>query len=755
MAESQNASASKRPLPPPNRRRDKPQLSCNVCRSRKLKCDREHPCGGCQRRGISDRCTYVTSNILNKSTRSHKSPSKATSNLQSRISPPGDLAASVAHANAEPEQTVLPEIHDYEPYDHSRFEKRPAFLPQYGNINFSNAGTRYVDSGHWTAILDKVVGINSASNHTIHDSPEQNNSSKIIYGSGKTDILFGTYLSLNSHQILAAIPFRETVDQLVAQFFSQGTLASVIIHNPTFLKQYHQFWATPKETSIIWVGLLFVMMCLGQLSQQQLAETDPESHQMIQKYRERIGQCLVLGEYTKCPPFTIETLLLLLNITYLGNGKSQMNSWVLLGTIVQLALRAGYHRDPSHFPEISPFDGEMRRRTWASVVQFDALLSTQFGIPGIIKDSLCDTAEPLNLLDEDLDENMTAPPMPRNDNLYTPTQFLLAKTKLARVQREIADLTESIKIPAYNEVMRLDTSLNNIYSSIPDGLKMLPRNHALVDTADNTIRRIDISILYQRAKCTLHHRYMLAGGRYIPYEYSRSACIEGALQILEYQHTLNLETASNRTLYQQRRKVSSFVNSCFYFAATLLCLVLKDGFNQISESNGANLHLKRKIVDSLDTSYRIWNLEKDSSIEVRKIVNALETVLRKGSERTLGDLVNGSMVEDGGSVFNDPGFGNLVSQAPSYLNFAQLEVSTRVETSSPRGSMPPNPMSVHLLMGLNDSAGVDYSGTNLPRQPSNLAATEEDLFDISMGFPRMFGFANDGVRTVFGGTRED
>ena len=63
----------------------------------------------------------------------------------------------MAHANAEPEQTVLPEIHDYEPYDHSRFEKRPAFLPQYGNINFSNAGTRYVDSGHWTAILDKVT----------------------------------------------------------------------------------------------------------------------------------------------------------------------------------------------------------------------------------------------------------------------------------------------------------------------------------------------------------------------------------------------------------------------------------------------------------------------------------------------------------------------------------------------------------------------------------------------------------------------
>ena len=63
--------------PPPNRRRDKPQLSCNLCRRLKSvtirqrcrrvltlwrcrrKCDRRHPCGLCKARGVAPHCTFV------------------------------------------------------------------------------------------------------------------------------------------------------------------------------------------------------------------------------------------------------------------------------------------------------------------------------------------------------------------------------------------------------------------------------------------------------------------------------------------------------------------------------------------------------------------------------------------------------------------------------------------------------------------------------------------------------------------------
>lgn len=47
------ASASTAPEPEATRRRRQPQISCNFCRSKKLKCDRAQPCFNCRSRGIA------------------------------------------------------------------------------------------------------------------------------------------------------------------------------------------------------------------------------------------------------------------------------------------------------------------------------------------------------------------------------------------------------------------------------------------------------------------------------------------------------------------------------------------------------------------------------------------------------------------------------------------------------------------------------------------------------------------------------
>ena len=44
---------------PPSRRRDKPIVSCTLCRRRKLKCDRQQPCKTCIDRGLALSCIYV------------------------------------------------------------------------------------------------------------------------------------------------------------------------------------------------------------------------------------------------------------------------------------------------------------------------------------------------------------------------------------------------------------------------------------------------------------------------------------------------------------------------------------------------------------------------------------------------------------------------------------------------------------------------------------------------------------------------
>jgi hypothetical protein len=40
------------------KRKQRAVLSCNDCRRRKLKCDRELPCNRCKHGGVADKCAY-------------------------------------------------------------------------------------------------------------------------------------------------------------------------------------------------------------------------------------------------------------------------------------------------------------------------------------------------------------------------------------------------------------------------------------------------------------------------------------------------------------------------------------------------------------------------------------------------------------------------------------------------------------------------------------------------------------------------
>lgn len=97
---------------------------------------------------------------------------------------------------------------------------------------------------------------------------------------------------------------------------------------------------------------------------------------------------------------------------------------------MRVALKMGYHRDGSHFPDFSPYAVEMQRRTWYILMQFDTASASLVGLPRIIKETQCDTTELRNLRDEDFDDNSTALQSARPQNNHTLFRFLLATTVL-------------------------------------------------------------------------------------------------------------------------------------------------------------------------------------------------------------------------------------------------------------------------------------------------------------------------------------
>ena len=94
----------------------------------------------------------------------------------------------------------------------------------------------------------------------------------------------------------------------------------------------------------MWLGLLYAVLALGARFQATVEghgpalQADPGASLYSARmdfYREKVVQCLVLANYTKCPPYTIETFMLYFGTEYLRSADTQFSIWVLVGMIVR------------------------------------------------------------------------------------------------------------------------------------------------------------------------------------------------------------------------------------------------------------------------------------------------------------------------------------------------------------------------------------------------------------------------------------
>ena len=132
---------------PPSRRRDKPIVSCTLCRRRKLKCDRQSPCKTCVDRGLALSCTYV------RNVPTAQEP-KAPHSVHDRIDQLEKLVTSLMggkEVNHGPPTT--PGV----PHPQHLSEDNDVEIPiTPDRVRFTDDTTSYTNSAHWASILDGV-----------------------------------------------------------------------------------------------------------------------------------------------------------------------------------------------------------------------------------------------------------------------------------------------------------------------------------------------------------------------------------------------------------------------------------------------------------------------------------------------------------------------------------------------------------------------------------------------------------------------
>jgi hypothetical protein len=333
----------------------------------------------------------------------------------------------------------------------------------------------------------------------------------------------------------------------------------------------------------------------------------------VNKYHSLSASAAVLADFTRPKEYTIECLILY--AAGLRSNNAFVNVWLMIGLIVRLALRMGYHRDPKHYPNISVFNGEMRRRTWGIISMIDVLISFQLGLPSMVRTIQSDAEPPTNLLDRDFGPQTKVLPPGRSLEELTPSSYTRAKLKIVRVFANAAELSHVTVPPAYEEIMELDRQLGEAKAAVPPLLTM-PDSDLVTDPAEQLMCRFNLDLLYLKTKLVLHRRYMLTPiAQLSPEEQacgignSRKICINCALRVLQHHQTIYTASQPGGQLESVKWYMGSISTHDFLLAAMIICMELSQQINDGSfliVSGGRECPRQQAMLDALEKSQKIW-----------------------------------------------------------------------------------------------------------------------------------------------------
>lgn len=516
-----------------------------------------------------------------------------------------------------------------------------------GIMKMDNGKAIFASDAHWYAILGEISEVKKYFDSHKEDYKhhlEKVQALKADSNSNSAFLLQGPPAK-DKNELLAAYPSKADADRLIARYFNAYDPSVHIIHGPSFQKQYDKHWLNPLESSVVWLGMCFAMMTLALQSYHRAADEPPEYRgrtlELSHTYRKLTAQSLLLGDITQANPQTLETLVLHMQAEYGRSRDAEPSVLLLTGLCVRLAMRMGYHRDPGPHPAITPFQGELRRRVWTFVRQFDLLISFQFGLPAMIRTDHMDTAPPRNLYDDELYEDMKSLPPSRPAFEATPMSYMITKSRMTFLFGQIVEHSQSVtNPPTYEETLKYDAELREMRSQHPPLLQMRSFQESARDPANLIMQRLGLEMVYLRSLFVLHRRFIARGRESARYAYSRRTCLDAAMELLDHQATLHRESQPGGRLRSVKWYISSLTTHDFLLSAMLVCLDLYHTAE--SERTGRNTSQpgspvaglydegrREQMMQAVEHCIVIWEGVRDQSMEAYKGSVALRVMVEK------------------------------------------------------------------------------------------------------------------------------
>ncbi|KAJ9629205.1 hypothetical protein H2204_008845 [Knufia peltigerae] len=472
----------------------------------------------------------------------------------------------------------------------------------------------------WDSILEDISEIKDYFEENDESLKRDIDKLQIAKSSPKVwDIIYGVKHRQDLETLLSCLPERPRVDRMVAKYFEMLAFFRPVVHPKQFQREYTNFWKNPAAVS---------RQLPNDASNPAL---DPDD--MVSTFRHCALQCLTLDDYAKGDIHLLQGMLTHLEAEYFQSLDPQANFYILTGTIVRVALMLKLHRDPRHFSNLSPFQAEMRRRLWLSIVHGDVLLSFQMGLPSMILHRQVDTTLPRNLREDDFDEDTKLLPQSRPVDNTTHVAFYLAKVPVIEAFGQIASHLQDVH-PSPGAVQALDAQLRTARSSVPEYYQIRPIEDSLIDPAFALMCRFAIDQICLTGFCILHRKGLVAARFDQNFKQSRQACVDAAMKMLEYQHVRHRESKPGGRLSGVGATMLSFTKNDWLLAAMLICLDvhLSATNKQTNVSDDESIwgrDRREEMLKALERSYYIWREYSEESVEALKASEALAAMLAK------------------------------------------------------------------------------------------------------------------------------
>ncbi|KAI6371844.1 hypothetical protein MCOR25_003872 [Pyricularia grisea] len=272
-------------------------------------------------------------------------------------------------------------------------------------------------------------------------------------------------------------------------------------------------------------------------------ETEVEMHfgatqaHMLQKYRYALEMALAKADFlTSTDLMTLQALVLF--VMLVRRRQDTRLAWTMTGVAVRISHSIGLHRDPSNFPNLTPFEGEMRRRLFWYLALLDLRAAEDQGTDLAIHDMAYDTRRPLNINDDDFGPDSKELPPAREGE--TEMAFVLMSYDVQPHARRILLLSSaaaSMCPRATNTLEEREKLLMEI-STIAE--RILPRNGP-APTKDISILAAMIARVILSKMTILVYQTSLIGPHDASADLSqerKDRLVLSAIEVFEYSHLL-------------------------------------------------------------------------------------------------------------------------------------------------------------------------------------------------------------------------